>query len=314
MNAPSSLSFDDSALKDPSWKRARVICDKSLSVPPNLSRLLRGAWGGLYGLQEMLRILSFAGAHPPALLAAAGIDAGQRAPSREVLEEAITQLGIRMSGIVLAINYAVESLLGSNPPPGWKSLLQEMMSSVEIGHIFGNRVRNLGSELGAVLGFSRYVGHLSLMAFNKEGYKACFSGAKGDDPSLQLDRFGCEAYQVGAFALQELGFGTDISTALVLAAGKLNSVHVKVTPQILQLRAAYLWIEALQLGRNFPAEIAVRSTFGEITPPRDSSTRNQQLETLHAEVGRVRSKGSGWLWHLQHASYQATAEWLERSP
>ncbi|WKZ56541.1 MAG: hypothetical protein QY326_07370 [Bdellovibrionota bacterium] len=313
MTSPST-SFDDSALKDPSWKRARAICNKSLPVHSNLSRLLRGAWTGGYDLHEMLRILSFSGTNPNVLLKVAGIHPSQGPASRELLEESITRLGIRLSGIVLSISYTVQCLFRSDIGTHWRSLLQETMNSTEIGSIFGTKVVSLGSELGTVLGFGRYLGQIIMMAYNKDYHKACFAPNKPNDPALQIDRYGCESYQVGAFGLQELGFGADVAMSLVLAAGNLHNMHIEVTPQLTYLRGAFLWIDALHLGRNYPAEVAARSLFPEITPPREQNARNQQLESLHAEISRVRSKGSSWTWHLPFPSYEETMEWITAHP
>ena len=73
-------------------------------------------------------------------------------------------------------------------------------------------------------------------------------------------------------------------------------------------KAAYLWIEALKEGRNFPGDLEMRNYFPSIAPPKERSQKNPVLEVLHTEVARVRKDGSQLTWHLPKPSYDKTAE------
>jgi hypothetical protein len=307
MTTSSSSFFQESTVTDPTWVEALTIVRRQLPVPSHITNLIRCGWNGMIEPVEYIKVIGFSELNPNALLTAAEFDMDQKLDAAAV-EHAISYLGIRFSAVVLAINYTTQSFLKHNPPAGWKKLLREMITSIEIGYKLGGHVSDLGVEGGALIGFTRHAGLGILMAdkpkeFSK--YNAMARKRAKYQNQEEMEIFGCSAFQVAALAIQQLGFGPEIALGTALGTGKLDPRHITVEVDALKWKAAYLWIDALREERNYPGELDMRNFFPAIRPA-GSGERNMKLEILHADVGRIMREGSPWVWHLPKPGYEET--------
>jgi hypothetical protein len=171
-------------------------------------------------------------------------------------------------------------------------------------------ILNLSPAGGALIGFARDAGFALLMAQDGAGFKRWHNNRSGDpraDRESALKAFGTEPYQVSSFVIQQLGFGAELAIGAALATGRLNVEHISFGPEVVRWRAALEWIDALREGRSYPPEIEIRNFFPEIAPPVVQGRKNLVLDSLYAEVSKVKSGGSSWLWHLPRPSYEETA-------
>jgi len=293
---------------EPSWGRAAEILSKRIFVQAHVWSLIKSAWFGQTDMKHFFKVMGFSRLNPACLLDAAGTYNSEALHSGASVERAILTLGMRFSSVVLGVNYVCRTVLKSNPPPIWKSVFHELMTNVEIGYRVGAKSHELGLEGGALIGFSTIAGELLLLAeYPKEFKKWRQNQKKGDQlrHSGALDIFGCEPYQLSALLLQSLGYGSELAIGVALGAGGLEPQKLDISHEHKRWRAAYLWIEALKDGRNYPAEVESRQFFSEITPPNPGSNqgRNVSLEVLYTEVGKVRHSGSCWTWHLPTPKY-----------
>ncbi|MEZ4753299.1 MAG: hypothetical protein R3A13_03195 [Bdellovibrionota bacterium] len=292
------------AYNDPTWKRAMKVARSRLTVDSSAWNLIKSSWYGEAETRDFIKTLSFSKLNPNCLLSAAEMNTSEFEPKAATLEQAISFLGVRLCGVVLAINLACRQVLKTKPPSLWKKLFEEMMTTIEIGYRVGSKCKEIGIEGGALIGFARGAGLSLLMAENFKDYKKWHSMTGGfENRELQIEMFGCEAYQVSAFALQVLGFGPEIALGAALGTGKLTHAHVEYPREILRWKSAFQWIECLKEGKSFPKEIDAKNFFKELVPP-GTSGQNLNLESLHAEVGKVRRTGSSWNWHLPGNSYE----------
>jgi hypothetical protein len=309
MAPKAAKSFLDEAIaKDASWGEALALCRKQLNIPPQLTRLMRSGWASELNPQEFLRLLGFSRFNPSCLIEAAKPNISTTSGAGGVLE-AVQFLGIQFSAAVVGINYVVRRLLITKPPPLWKSLLVEVMTNVEIGQKLGAKVPALSESVGALLGFARMAGQLIMMAENAPLYKQVhFMPNKKERKKSLLQYFGCEPSQIAPLVLQQLGFGTDIAVGAALALCDLKPHGIIFNPQENLCKAGVLWIEALRVGRNFPADPEVRGFFSELIPPTNPSSVTLPLEVLYTEIAGIRKDGSTLTWHLPRPTYEATAE------
>lgn len=304
--------FDNSALKDPTWKRAQQIVDDSMLVPSHIWSTLRKSWLGQLDQNEMLHNLSFSHLNIGCLLSAAGIQERASEGGIVAIKDALTTLGIPLAGVVLAVNYTCTIALKKKPPVAWRAVYQQMMDCIEIGAKMGARVEEIGTAGGALIGFSRGAGLALLMSFDAQAFKKWYAMTQGvEGREMVLSSFGCEPFQVAAFCLQKLGYGTEISMGAAIATGDLHTDYLTLDRDIKKWRAAFKWIDALREGRGFPAEVELRSFFQELTPPSNPSVKNPVLDTLYTEVARVKRSGSEWSWHLPRQSYDETQQMLD---
>lgn len=296
---------------DPTWDNARAIVQNNLAVPPTLPRVIKTGWEGLASQADYLKLVGGSRINAGCLLSAAQIMSDGRKPSFPDVVQALNSLGMGYASVVLAVNTLTRRFLKSRPAPLWKSVLKDMMSSVEIGYILGSKVAGFGPPGGALMGFAEHAGLLLLCIDNPKGFKEWRfqtqrSGRLGR--RAEIDFFGCEPYQVAALTIQALGFGVESAVGTALGVGRLDPQHLADDPKINCWRAALLWIDALKRGRDFPAQSAMRDFFKEIAPPRDASSKNLTLGVLYTEVAKVKNNGSDWTWHLPLPSYEATQE------
>jgi hypothetical protein len=256
---------------------------------------------------EYIKVMGFSELNPNCLLLAADFDLNEKHDGTAV-EHAISYLGIRFSAVVLAVNFTTSSFLQTSPPVGWKRLVREMMTSVQIGYKLGAHVPDLGVEGGSLMGFSRHAGLGLLMADKPEEfarYNSLETKRARKKNREETDLFGCSAFQVAALTIQQLGFGAEMALGTALGTGKLEPKHIRVGIDALRWKAAYLWIDALREERNYPADLEMRNFFPSIRPG-PVGERNVKLEMLHADVGRIMREGSSWLWHLPKPGYEQT--------
>ncbi|MCB0334154.1 MAG: hypothetical protein KDD55_11680 [Bdellovibrionales bacterium] len=305
------LILSQSLEKDPSWQKAFDIVRTELKVPSHVSRLFRGGWFGETDSKEYLKVLGFSRLNPICLIHAAELDPSMALENgAAAVEHSISYLGVRLSAIVLAINLTTRRILEKKPPVGWKTLLKEMITNIEIGYRFGAKVPDIGVEGGALIGFSRYAGIGLLMASSPGKFKkhqALLRDKRKITAEEEQEVFGCNIYQVTTLILQQLGFGGEIALGVALAAGGLDAPQIDVEREVLQWKAAYLWIDALKEGRGYPASLDIRNFFGELKPAKKPD-RNLNLETLYTEIAKIQQHSSEWIWHLPKPSYDETAE------
>ena len=304
-------TLDGYATNDPTWKRAMLVARSKLPVSSQSWQLIKSGWYGQAEPSDFKKILSFSKLDPKSLLVAAGMNTDDFKPNAETLEQAINFLGTRLCSVVLAINLACRNILRSKPQTLWRKLLEDMMTTVEIGYHMGAKCKEIGIEGGALIGFARGIGLGLLLSENYDTYKKWHSMTGGfENRELQIEMFGCEAYQTSSFALQVLGFGPEVALGAALGTGKLSPDHVNYPREILRWKAAFEWIECLRDGKSFPEKRTTKNFFPEIVPP-TGNEQNLNLESLHSEVGKVRRAGSTWTWHLPKASYEETAKLIE---
>ena len=290
--------------RDPSWQRALEIVREHLETSSHIQMVIRSAWNGSLDNRELIRMLGFSRMNLWSLIDAAELLREVNQPSATLLEHALHNLGIRYSAVVLGINQACLSVLRHKLNLQWKTLMTEIMTRIEVGYRLGARVSFLGLEGGALSGFAHGIGLGLLYAHNPRGFQQWFSDPT-DDSTISEEVFGCRPYQVAAFALQQLGFGHEVAFGTALGSGNLANQHIEVSDNVFVWKAAVLWVNALRTGRGFPADLKIRYFFPEVSPPHEGH-KNPILETVYAEIARIRKDGSRWTWHLPKASYDAT--------
>lgn len=306
----SSNYIEDVKEKDPTWSDAYSIVRKQIDIPTHVSRLFRGGWAGEADASEYMKVVGFAKLNPRCLLLAAEIDRSSVASGSEALSKSIFTLGVRLSAVILAINYSTKSVLRSKPPVGWRSVLEELITTVEIGYKFGSKTSSVGIEAGALIGFAQVAAKAILMArFPKEykRYLAIERENKSVSAAEEIELFSCEMYQITAALLQQLGFGPSISLGTAFGMLPADLGEAIAEPELRNWQAASRWIRALKLGRNYPADVRLRNHFPEIKPT-TGKERNLNLEVLHTEISKVRRDSSKWLWHLPCSSYEEVKE------
>jgi len=307
-------SLADFTSKDPSWQRALAIVQLRLALSAPNWNLLRLAWNGAIEQKELIRMLGFSRLNLNCLLDAAMLKPQEGAPDAQLLQHALETLGIRYTAVVLGVNLACAAILNSKPPSLWKRLFQEMMTWIEIGYKIGTKVPELGVEGGALMGFSKGIGLGLLLAENATAFKKWYNAPNGPSTPFPAAVFGCEPFQVSAFALQQLGYGHETAIGAALASSRLKPQNIEYSRRTKFWHAAILWIEALREGRNYPADPNIRQVFPEIAPAPQGQSQNLTLEVLYTEVAKVRSDGSSWTWHLPKPGYEETMEYLGLRP
>ena len=296
--------------EDESWETALGAVQSCLAVPNILNGLVRNSWAGLWETREFMRALGFVGLNARCLMRAAEMPPDGADKHAADVERAVALLGVRTSAVVVAINYVCQTVLKSNPPDRlWVGIFREMMTLVEIGYRFGCRAEGIGPEGGMLMGFVRTAGLAILLAEYPKEFSEWFAKSRGvDTPHFVKETFGCETYQVGAVALQQLGFGTDIAIAAALAVGNLQHDMIEVPRHVINWKAAYLWIECLRNGQSYPKDILSRNCFDGLTPPKLGSPASPALGLLYSQVANIRRKQSDWNWHLPNNTYDETTK------
>ena len=303
----------ENSQKDPTWQAARNIVQRIMTGSNSYYNLIRAGWSGSLELAEMVRMISFSGINPSCLIEAAELPKpnNTNTVAKRDLESAIITLGVRFSTLVLAVNATVASILSFKPPTGWRKLLESMISDIHIGYFFGLRSNELGMEGGALIGFAKTAGLGILMADNPQSYRNYVNIKRQNldiSQAQQIELFGCEPYQISAILLQSLGFGTEAAVGAICGLSDLHIDKITLDYSTTKWRAAFLWIEALKAGRDYPAEVKMRNAFPALRPSPDRKIKNPALEMLYVEVAKIRQSGSPWLWHLPKADYNATRE------
>lgn len=300
--------------RDTTWEHALEAVRSTLRVPSALSTLIRGAWGGILGPKEFMRLLGFPGCNSNALLRAASITPKKEIADAGEVESAVELLGVRASAVMLSINFVCQSVLESAPPERiWTPVLKDMMSEVEIGYHFGLSADSLGCEHGMLIGFSQWAGIAVLLGRNPREFSNWQDSPEGAainrNESLRI--FGCESYQAGSLVLQQLGFGADIATAAAITVGELEAGLVELSPEVATWAAARRWVSALQNGDKYPSDAAAQKAFPELVLPvmcelgRDEPPAH--LAMLYENISKVRSERSKWTWHLPKETYEESA-------
>lgn len=298
---------------DRTWEEARAFATSTLNLNPPVLRLIRGGWEGGFSPEEFLKIAGASRINLACLLQAAKVRGDGRKPGYEQALKALSTLGMNFGTLVVAVNLVTRLFLKSKPASYWKHLLQEMMSSIEVGYQIGTKIPEFGPASGALMGFAEYLGQM--MAGIKNGahlkqWKDLSVKHGKVGRKIEIDLFGCEMYQIGAFGIQHLGFGVNCAVGTALGMGKMSPEHLNLGREILCWQAALSWVSALRRGRDMPPDLEVREFFKEIAPPRDRSEKNLVLGVLYTEIAKVRGGGSDWTWHLPLPSYESTQnEW-----
>jgi len=310
------LAFDQSGMgvKDTSWDRALDAVRSTMQVPAALSTLIRGAWGNHISPKDFFRLLGFPGANSACLVRAAESTQEGSLPTSIDVEEAIEKLGVRNAAVTVAVNFVCQSMLDAAPPDKvWMPILKRLMSDVEIGYHVGLSAERIGTEEGILVGFSYWAGVAVFLARHPREFSEWHAAkkTKGERlPSLSL--FGCEAFQTGAMALQQLGFGADVATAAAIATGDLQTDLVELKPDVGTWRAARHWVSALSKGELYPEDRTAQAMFHDLIPPplyelgREDSLPTH-LAMLHDHIKQVRDSQSTWTWHLPKDTYEESA-------
>lgn len=306
-----SQFFEESALKDPTWKRALGLCQELRSVlQGQIWQLVRSSWLGSMTPQELVRTLGFARLNPWCLIRASDLGSGVGFPDAEGVSRAISSLGVQQSAAVLVAGNLCQMVAERKPGLGWKKLFEDVGLSTNIGRLFGGRVLAVSAGGGAVMGLARHMPGLALIASDSKRYRTLLTSEGTLNPTAVLEAVGCEPYQIAAMMIQQLGFGPQIALGVAIAHGKLKPSYIETSEEVRHWEAAYLWCESLIEGRNFPARPEVRTFFSEVTPPA-AGARNQLLETLYTEVSRAKAKRAEITWHLPKLTYEDTARSYE---
>jgi hypothetical protein len=293
---------------DPTWIRAKKIVRGCFPVPSQVWQLVRSSWSGLAVDQNLIAHLSGSSVGAGFIFDAAQPTVLGTRDNIVTAAQAIESLGHRSCATVVAINYTVRTVLRLRPTIAWEKILREMAASAEVGAIIGRRIPSLGVEGGVLVGAARSAALCFLLVnFPKEFKKWWISSGAKPNRKVELDLFGCEAYQISAFILQQLGFGTAVALGVSVGMSSEDvKDHVKYPKNVLRWKAGYHWVEALRFNRSYPADRISREFYQElkVQPGGKSSTL---LEVLYSEVANVARNGSKWTWHLPRASYEDTA-------
>ncbi|MCB0317374.1 MAG: hypothetical protein KDD56_01360 [Bdellovibrionales bacterium] len=293
---------------DPTWKRAMLVARKILKLNTQSWQLIKSGWLGSSTANDFKKILSFSELNPNCLITASGMNTPEFDKNADTLEHSINFLGSRYSAVILAINYTCNRVIKSKPKSHWKNIFEDMINTIEIGYLLGAKCKEIGLEGGALMGFARAAGLGLLLADNFDTFKKWHSMTGGfENRELQIELFGCEAYQASSFALQVLGFGPEVALGAALGTGKLSPDHVSYPREVLMWRAAFEWIEALKSGKAFPEKRTIKNFFPELVPP-TGNEKNLNLEALYSEVANVKRNGCKWVWHLPKSSYEETSK------
>ena len=296
MGRPSVL--DHFAAIDATWRKALDSVREHLPVPSSVSALFRQGWNMQLSPKEYFKHLSVSRLGTSCLIEAAELPAEEGQSYATSIDNSIQYLGVRYCSVVLAVGLVTRIVEKSDPPDSWNLLLSQMIANIEVGYKLGSRVRELGIEGGALVGFARSAGLAVLVLTDPEKFCDLLRHKNGlTDGKLQQKLFGFEAYQASSFVIQQLGFGHEVAYGFALASGSLQIDHIELRREVLRWRAAYEWIEALRSGRNYPGHKDVRSFFSEINPDLNGG-RNLALDSLYAELSKIRTHGSSWIWHL----------------
>lgn len=292
-----------------SWDRASQIVSRNLKVSANSSHAIHSAWAGLCDNSNFKRIVGLSDLSAKALLKAASTWTAPDEQPPTTFDDILRGLGLPLCASVLAIAAACRALIAKRPPPLWAKLSRKMMTEIEIGYYLGMRVLSLGPAAGMVVGAAHYLGFMIMLAENEKAARELLvdERTQGDSPR-QIASFGCEAFQLSAFALQKLGFGVEISFGAALAAGGVDVSQLGLDDEVKRWLAAYAWIQALKEARGYPAQIEYRELFHEIMPMAEG--KNPTLGMLYTNVSGAKNNGSSWTWHLPQGSYEELEEQL----
>lgn len=301
------------SFKDETWETAGRVVARTLNFPSTAWLLIRQAWISPVSEKEFLKLLGFSRLNPLALFAAAELPIPTEKLEVAEAERALQVLGIRFSAVVLAINYSCRAALMSKPPQLWIKIYSDLITDTEIGYKMGLKTFELGGEGGALMGFSRHIGKALLLSNEPKSYRNWQQkthDGQESDKKCELEFFGCQPYQVAALALQQLGFGSSVSFGMACGAAPYFSDEMNLDSETMRWKAAYVWLEALIAGRNYPADLSLRNYFRELTPQQSGQSPNLTLQSLYVEISKIRQNGSKWIWHLPKWSYEKTVEYL----
>ena len=303
-------SLDEICRNDDSWDNARQLVHKHLSTASLTWRLIRNAWLGSIDEREFVKLFTFTRLSPSCLFRAANMSVDE-ANSQEQLIQAVQTLGVPLASVVVGINLATSTALKQTPGPLWKKTYLELMTLVEIGYRFGNKIRELGPAVGALAGFG--VGCGMLVALNEDAKHLRDWLANPQSRPSSMEELGTEICQISGFMLQHLGFGHEPAFGAAFGSGSHSKAPLEFSEQAIVWIAACRWIESLKNSRNYPRDPNLRSMFTTITPPAiGSGLRNANLEALYAELAPIVKDGSSWTWHLPKNSYEETDEYIIR--
>jgi hypothetical protein len=294
---------------DSTWKNALEIVQSSVEPPSAVQTLIRNSMSGLYRTADFMHAAGFPGWNPRCLLRAANLPSEGDDITAADVAQAVDRLGVKTAAVVAGINFSCSRVLKAEPPAAlWQGIFREMMTEIQVGHLFGSHASELGVDGGMVLGFVRCAGLALLLATKPREFAEWASATQGvDSPHMAIDAFGCESYQVGSLLLQQLGFGPDVAIATAIAVGKLSCEIIEATPKIQRWTAGYAWVRTLSQGLSVPRDKAAREFFAALTPPSGANVPiPKQLEELYASIGHIRRGGSSWAWHLPSGSYEIT--------
>jgi hypothetical protein len=312
-NTPRSTSLEYDFLiskSDGTWDEALNVVRSSLEIPSVLPTLVKNCWGDLYGPHDFIRAAGFPGWNAQCLLRAAQNTPSGEKPSSLDVEQAVSKLGVKPASVVLVVNFVCQAVLRTNPPQKqWTPLFREMMSLVEVGYHFGTVAHEVGTGGGMLMGFVKKAGLALLLAQYPRQFADWYKKTDGVDSRLpSIEAFGCQPYQVGALALQQLGFGPEVAVAAALATGDLEYAVVEVKPTVVTWKAAFQWINALHLGQGRPTDPEACAIFSRLPLMQQDDAVPPEIEALYAHVARVRGGKSEWVWHLPFPSYEATLD------
>jgi|GEM_PF-1446634 len=297
---------------EPSWSYALEIVKSTLDIPTALPPLIKNCWSGLYKTPDFMHAIGFPGWAPRSLMQAANLLIEDGNGSVEDVERAVEALGVRLAGVVVAVNFVCRAALMKRPTTElWAPLFRETMTAIEVGYHFGSIAPEIGVEGGILLGFSNNAGLTVLLANDPLIFGEWLAGRHAHDAHQRaIKTFGCEPYQVGALALQQLGFGPEIALAAALANGSLHHELIEVSPMVSTWKAGVNWVQALTRGIPFPTDTESRLAFKHLLPPQLDGSLAQELQGFHAQLAEIRGNSSAWTWHLPRATYEETESYL----
>jgi hypothetical protein len=188
----------------------------------------------------------------------------------------------------------------------WQKLLEEAMCDVQVGSRVGGTSYEIGVETGMLAGFSIRAGELTLMAHDAEAFNKAMRGANSsaERDERAMAAFGCTAGQIGALALQQLGFGSAAANGALLAAMP-NAGLCKMTEEVEFWTAACAFVRSVAEHGTAPGG----ARFSELFPSLTETVRERGDEFFR-EIALARHDSRAVTWHLPAESYQATEEML----
>ncbi len=179
---------------------------------------------------------------------------------------------------------------------GWDDLVRRLIIRSEIAGHLGRAIPELGLCSSMLAATMRDLGMLVFGLNDPEHYNEyrqhLESAALPYHYEFELEKWGCTHLDVGANMLQLLGFGINLSHALLIGMGPRAPVSPGENLEAFRLSLAETWLEALLERGNEPRQ----THLGQFYP-----TEKDKYKLMY-EVNQLREQGSKHTWLIRSKS------------